>query len=135
MLQSVRASQVGAAIASLGKRQPSRHFGLARNLKLKTGVSSQRDRKTKIVATIGPASVGIVPQLVSSLSFACFSRLAGSSSTHFLNTPFQIAAGVNVARINCSHGNPEYYQNAVSAVRGAVEDFRSYVATALTIAR
>jgi len=51
------------------------------------------DRKTKIVATIGPACQGRLPAM--------------------------LLAGMNVARINCAHGSAEQYAEIVAAVRAA----------------
>ena len=50
-------------------------------------------RRTKIVATIGPASVGRIDELV--------------------------AAGMDVARLNFSHGTPAEHETAAQAVRDA----------------
>jgi pyruvate kinase len=54
------------------------------------------DRLTRIVATIGPASVDLVPALV--------------------------AAGMDVARVNLSHGSADDHRRAVAAVRRAARD-------------
>jgi len=51
------------------------------------------DRRTKLVATIGPASVGVVDQLV--------------------------RAGLDVARINLSHGSADEHHRSADAVRAA----------------
>ena len=53
-----------AAAATFSATAPRRGMGIARNLKLKPDIGALRDRKTKIVATIGPASVDRVPELV-----------------------------------------------------------------------
>jgi pyruvate kinase len=50
-------------------------------------------RRTKLVCTLGPASAALVPELV--------------------------AAGMDVARVNFSHGTPSEHAAAVAAVRGA----------------
>ena len=51
------------------------------------------ERHTRIVCTIGPASVDILPALIN--------------------------AGMDCARINCAHGDAQYYTHVVSAVRAA----------------
>lgn len=51
------------------------------------------DRHTKIVATLGPASMSRLPEL--------------------------IRAGMNVARINCAHGDEAQYVATVKALRKA----------------
>ncbi len=66
-------------------------------------------RKTKIVATIGPASRD--PELLSQL----------------------VGAGVDVFRINCSHGNAESIRRDVARVRRAVLDADRYVAILLDL--
>jgi len=58
-----------------------------------------RDRKTKIIATLGPKTLPVTEEL--------------------------IRAGVGVARINCSHGSAEYYEKAVEAVRSAVDSINA----------
>lgn len=58
-----------------------------------------RDRKTKIVATLGPKTLSVTEDL--------------------------IRAGVAVARINCSHGDPAYYEKVVSTVRAAVDSINA----------
>ncbi len=52
-----------------------------------------RPRRTKLVCTIGPASADLVPDLV--------------------------AAGMDVARVNFSHGTRDGHRAAVAAVRDA----------------
>ncbi|CAE7242897.1 PyK [Symbiodinium sp. KB8] len=63
-----------------------------------------RDRKTKIVATLGPKTLSVTEDL--------------------------IRAGVAVARINCSHGDPAYYEKVVSTVRAAVDSINDVCAIA-----
>jgi len=58
--------------------------------------------QTKQVCTIGPASIDLVPQLV--------------------------AAGMDVARVNFSHGTPEEHRDYVHAVRAAAHAARRSVA-------
>ena len=52
-----------------------------------------RDRKTKIVATMGPSCLKILPQM--------------------------LLAGMNVARINCAHGDAAQWREIAAAVRAA----------------
>src|SRR4051812_42483003 len=54
-------------------------------------------RKTKIIATLGPASDS--PEMIARL----------------------IAAGMNIARLNMSHGTPEWVRRTVSALRDAAQ--------------
>ena len=61
-------------------------------------LSTQRDRKTKVVCTIGPATVDRIPDL--------------------------ILAGMDVARINCAHGSPSSYATIVNNVRLATDRIR-----------
>ena len=63
-----------------------------------------RDRKTKIVATMGPSCLPILPQM--------------------------LLAGINVARINCAHGDAKQYRGIVEAVRAAERDVRASGAAA-----
>ena len=58
-----------------------------------TASSARSSRRTKIVATIGPASIGIIDRLV--------------------------AAGLDIARINFSHGTEAEHLHAAEAVRAA----------------
>lgn len=58
-----------------------------------------RDRKTKIIATFGPKTLPLAEEV--------------------------IRAGVAVARINCSHGNPESYEMMVKTVRDAVDSINA----------
>ncbi len=60
---------------------------------MSTPYSPRSTRRTKIVATIGPASIGIVDRLVE--------------------------AGLDIARINFSHGSEEEHLRAAAAVRAA----------------
>ena len=55
--------------------------------------STPRPRRTKIIGTIGPASIGHLPEL--------------------------IEAGLDVARLNFSHGAPEFHATAARGVRDA----------------
>jgi len=66
-------------------------------------------RKTKIVATIGPASRD--PEVLSQL----------------------VQAGVDVFRINCSHGDAESVRRDVARVRRAALDARRYIAILLDL--
>lgn len=63
-----------------------------------------KDRKTKIVATLGPSSLPILPQM--------------------------LLAGANVMRINCAHGDREQYTGMVRAVRAAEREVRASGAAA-----
>ena len=65
-------------------------------------------RRTKIVATIGPASLARLDELV--------------------------AAGMDVARVNFSHGTPDEQAAAVKAVRGAAEHAGRPVAVMVDLA-
>ncbi|HSH21531.1 MAG TPA: pyruvate kinase, partial [Candidatus Caenarcaniphilales bacterium] len=58
--------------------------------------------RTKLVCTIGPASVGRVRELID--------------------------AGMDVARVNFSHGTPEEQRAAIQAVRAAAREARTTVA-------
>lgn len=58
-------------------------------------------RKTKIVCTIGPASES--PEMLEKL----------------------IEAGMNVARLNFSHGNHEEHANRIAAIRDAAERMKN----------
>ena len=62
------------------------------------------NRKTKIIATIGPASEQ--PEVLRAL----------------------IRAGLDVARLNFSHGNPEYHTGLISAIRDAAVEVGRRVA-------
>ena len=55
--------------------------------------STPRPRRTKLVCTIGPASIGHLPEL--------------------------IEAGLDVARLNLSHGAPDVHATAARGVRDA----------------
>lgn len=70
---------------------------------------SNMNRKTKIVATLGPASRD--PEVLSQL----------------------VAAGVDVFRINCSHGDAESIRRDVARVRRAILDAHRYVAILLDL--
>ncbi|MFW5724554.1 MAG: pyruvate kinase, partial [Halochromatium sp.] len=62
------------------------------------------NRKTKIVATIGPASDQ--PEMLRAL----------------------IRAGLDVARLNFSHGNPAYHAGLIEAIRAAAREVGRRVA-------
>lgn len=62
-----------------------------------------RERRTKIVCTLGPASES--PSMIESL----------------------IHAGMNVARINASHGNPEGHARLIANVRAVAQKLDAYV--------
>lgn len=62
-----------------------------------------RERRTKIVCTLGPASD--TPSMIESL----------------------IHAGMNVARINASHGNPEGHARLIANVRAVAQKLDAYV--------
>src|SRR6185295_18756488 len=66
--------------------------------------SGARMRKTKIIATLGPATES--PEMLSKM----------------------IASGVNVFRLNMSHGAHEWIRNIVRNIRTAAKDAGSYVA-------
>ena len=66
---------------------------------LDTNVPTLRDRKTKVVCTIGPASISSIEPL--------------------------ILAGMDVARINCAHGDKENYAAIVANVRAATAMIRA----------
>jgi pyruvate kinase len=70
-------------------------------------VSDASHRRTKLVCTIGPASVPHIRELV--------------------------AAGMDVARINFSHGTPDEHKEAVHAVRGAAHAARRSVAVMIDL--
>jgi pyruvate kinase len=57
-----------------------------------------RDRKTKIVCTIGPASLPRLPEM--------------------------LLAGMNVARINCAHGDAAQWESIALALRAAEQQVR-----------
>ncbi len=71
--------------------------------------SMNNPRKTKIVATLGPASSDV----------KTLSRM--------------IEAGMNVARINCSHGSHEEYRSLIESVRTASKRTRTPVAILLDL--
>ena len=60
-------------------------------------------RKTKIVCTIGPAT----------------------ESCEMLKKMIQ--AGMNVARINCSHGNYEEYEMKINHIRQVAKELNAFV--------
>ena len=66
---------------------------LGHHLGMNAERSARSSRRTKVVATIGPASIGIVDRL--------------------------IAAGLDVARINFSHGSDEDHLHTAEIVRAA----------------
>ena len=67
-------------------------------------------KKTKIVATLGPASADV----------ATLRKM--------------IRAGLNVARINCSHGSHESYAAQITAVRSAAAKEKANIAILLDLA-
>lgn len=76
---------------------------------LDADVPYYKDRKTRIVCTIGPATSGRLTQL--------------------------LLAGCDVARINCAHGGREEYARVVSSLHAAVRDIRSRDLKASDVAR
>ena len=70
-------------------------------------MSSQRIRKTKVVATIGPASDS--PEAIKAM----------------------IRAGMNVARLNFSHGTHEEHRKRLEQIREAAAELDANVATML----
>ena len=64
-------------------------------------------RRTKIVATLGPASSS--PEVLEQL----------------------ILAGLDVARLNFSHGTHEYHEGTINNVRAAAKEFNKPIAIAL----
>lgn len=66
--------------------------------KLDSKMLFSHDRRTKIVATMGPSSIVRLPEL--------------------------LMAGINVARINCAHGDAEQYAGICKAVRAAEREVR-----------
>ena len=71
---------------------------------LDSKMAFSRDRRTKIVCTMGPSSIPILSQM--------------------------LLAGMNVARINCAHGDREQYAGIVRAVRAAEREVRASGAAA-----
>ena len=80
----------------------SRQAMLAPGRRCADTVAAVSRARTKQVCTIGPASIELVPQLV--------------------------AAGMDVARINFSHGTPDDHREYVHAVRAAAHSARRSVA-------
>ena len=70
------------------------------SMALDSGVETYRDRKTKIVATLGPSS---------------------STASQLREL---LVSGLDVARINCAHGDRESYSKLVIALREAADDVR-----------
>src|SRR5262245_9546069 len=68
-----------------------------------------RERRTKIVCTLGPASD--TPNMIESL----------------------IHAGMNVARINASHGTPEAHARVIANVRAVAKKLDAYVPVVLDL--
>lgn len=102
MMNSLVRSQFTKArlcVAQIRMARPTRQFSqLAGHLELEPWADVSVDRKTKIVATIGPATLPHIEDV--------------------------IRAGASVARINCSHGDASYYRSVVGKVRSAVENIR-----------
>ena len=95
----LRAAARGAAPPSCAGTPRSRGVSaLVHQTQLDCQMPFARDRKTKIVATMGPSCLPILPQM--------------------------LLAGVNVARINCAHGDAEQYKGIVAAVRAAEREVR-----------
>jgi pyruvate kinase len=88
-----------APVAPPGSRSGS---SLTRQLALDPSVRLSDVRATKIVATLGPACMAKLPAL--------------------------LCAGINVARINCAHGDRESYLKMVAAVKAAEAEVRAGLA-------
>jgi pyruvate kinase len=92
-------SSAAAAAAALRRPGLRRLSQFETQLLLDPSTALNRDRRTKIVATLGPSSLPKLPEL--------------------------LAAGINVARINCAHGDAEQYARMVEAVRAAERGARA----------
>lgn len=85
----------------LSMRLPQRRLAsfLIHQSSLSSQLAFSPERKTKIVCTIGPASLPRLPEM--------------------------LLAGMNVARINCAHGDAAQYAGIVRAVRAAEAEVRA----------
>lgn len=80
-------------------RAARRASSLAHQSALDSSMTFASDRKTKIVCTIGPASLPRLPEM--------------------------LIAGMNVARINCAHGDATQWREIATAVRAAQDVVRA----------
>ncbi len=92
---------------------PMTHFNANRSPKSHAGAApttlAGRERRTKIVCTLGPASD--TPAMIESL----------------------VHAGMNVARINASHGTPESHARVIANVRAVAKKLDAYVPVLLDL--
>lgn len=80
------------------KSQARCYSSLIKQMQLNPGMTLHPHRRTKIVATMGPACIPILKEM--------------------------LQEGVNVARINCAHGDYDQYAGIVASVRKAEEAAR-----------
>lgn len=74
------------------------HSGIEHNIGIDLQQAQKVDRKTKIVATVAPSSLPRVPELLN--------------------------CGMNVMRLNCSHGTHAFFSEAISLLRKEVHKAR-----------
>jgi len=99
LTRAAAAAAAAPALPSLASQRRRGVSALAHQSLLDCQMPFARDRKTKIVATMGPSCLPILPQM--------------------------LLAGINVARINCAHGDAEQYKGIVAAVRKAEREVRA----------